>query len=421
MVGGERGRDLGERSQLSLRDRVARRLAHLGAGLLEDLLDSLGGEGAAPGEEIDRREQRIARLDLLDLGICVVFGLDIAPGVAQQAHDPPVEERGLARRAHVVDRLARRTPRIAQIEAVAAEVGDVGPRAEPSLHPAGRSLHRDPDPVVLANVKNRDRKLWWQAHAAVLKPDIATLWLIDASPSEAITIASLATAIGNPNRFARSWAKASPVAFGMWEAIVLVCGGTQRRLLPHTLWRPRRRIVDRRDEGEHRVADRSLPFHLASARHHESAAAIVDEGRVVDPEQLAEDRVRLVAGAPDRVVAGVLVLQLACLEVERAARDHRLEDARRLRRREVGIGAQPRVGGERRARRRRELLRHASGDIALDDLSAGDGHRRGANVTYRRALFPFPRGAEHRRSARAPARPSARLRRCPTKHRGSCS
>ncbi len=76
------------------------------------------------------------------------------------------------------------------------------------------------------------------AKRPALSPDWAVAWLVEASPKEQQTIADRGTPGSIPIRRARPMAKAVPMAFGRCEAMVLVCGGTQPALEPHTLWRP---------------------------------------------------------------------------------------------------------------------------------------------------------------------------------------
>ena len=58
------------------------------------------------------------------------------------------------------------------------------------------------------------------------------------SPKVQTTMASSGNGRDCPSRLARSMAKAVPIALGTCEAIVLVCGGIHRAVLPNTLWRP---------------------------------------------------------------------------------------------------------------------------------------------------------------------------------------
>ena len=67
----------------------------------------------------------------------------------------------------------------------------------------------------------------------------ADAWFADASPKVQHTMESSGRSWGTcPRRRARPSANAIPTAFGRWEAMVLVCGGTHSRRLPQTLWRP---------------------------------------------------------------------------------------------------------------------------------------------------------------------------------------
>ena len=69
-------------------------------------------------------------------------------------------------------------------------------------------------------------------------PASAVAWLMVASPNVQQTTASGGGSGSMPTRRARASAKAAPTALGRWEAIVLVCGGTQSARLPQTLCRP---------------------------------------------------------------------------------------------------------------------------------------------------------------------------------------
>src|SRR4029078_13082276 len=75
-------------------------------------------------------------------------------------------------------------------------------------------------------------------YRAALIPLSAVAWLADASPNEQHTMESSLKSDSAPRRRATRRAKAKPAAWGRCEAIVLVCGGTQRARLPHTLCRP---------------------------------------------------------------------------------------------------------------------------------------------------------------------------------------
>ena len=71
-------------------------------------------------------------------------------------------------------------------------------------------------------------------------PASAEAWFRVPSPKVQTTMASSGNGRDgtSPSRLARSMAKAVPMALGTCEAIVLVCGGIHRAVLPNTLWRP---------------------------------------------------------------------------------------------------------------------------------------------------------------------------------------
>ena len=66
----------------------------------------------------------------------------------------------------------------------------------------------------------------------------AVAWLAEASPKVQQTTVPAGCSWSMPSRRARRSANAVPTAFGRCDAIVLVCGGTQRSRLPQTLCRP---------------------------------------------------------------------------------------------------------------------------------------------------------------------------------------
>ena len=101
------------------------------------------------------------------------------------------------------------------------------------------------------------------------------------------------------------------------------------------------------DDSEQCVEGRGAARQLPGPGHHESARAVVEEGRVGDPQLGAEDRVVLVAGTADGVEAAVGLLQPPSGHVQLAAGDLVLEQLDRP------------SGGQGRARAQRRVRLHA--------------------------------------------------------------
>ena len=131
--------------------------------------------------------------------------------------------------------------------------------------------------------------------------------------------------------------------------MVEVCGGTHSGRLPHTLWRPWA-IGSSLDATTPSSASKAgvLPGSWRARAIIKPARAVVQEGRVVDPQLRADHRVVLVARAADGVEAAVRLLQLARGHVDLAADDLVLEQLDRLARGQRAAGTQRIVGLEGR-------------------------------------------------------------------------
>ena len=141
-------------------------------------------------------------------------------------------------------------------------------------------------------------------------------------------------------------------------------------------------VFGRGHDAKQRIEDGGLSGQLASARHHEAAGSVMEQGRVVDPQLCAKDRVVLVTGRADGVEAAVGLLQVASGDVDDAAGDLVLPHLDGLARREPGSGSQWSVGSQQRCRwsgRFEELV-----EGALDDGDAVGGHRAVAIIAAAR-------------------------------------
>jgi hypothetical protein len=113
----------------------------------------------------------------------------------------------------------------------------------------------------------------------------------------------------------------------------------------------RGRIVAGGHQAQQRVEDGRLASGAPRARHHQRAGAVVQEAGIVRAQERADDRVVLVAGAGDRVVAPAVALELARHHVQGAAGDLVLEQRQGLARAQGRARAQRLVGRERTRRR----------------------------------------------------------------------
>jgi hypothetical protein len=169
-----------------------------------------------------------------------------------------VEEDRHAAGAGLGDGVLGGVPDLVEL-AAGADVEQVRQVADRRLDPALGVATEMPMPLSSqTNTSGSGLPTRW-AQRAALMPASAAAWLSEASPNEHIATASSGTSVGMPRRRLRPIANAAPTAFGRWEPIVEVCGGTHSGREPQTLWRPP-------DTGSSRdaVSD-SSPSHSGSA------------------------------------------------------------------------------------------------------------------------------------------------------------
>jgi YtoQ family protein len=131
------------------------------------------------------------------------------------------------------------------------------------------------------------------------------------------------------------------------------------------------RLLDAGAEAEQRVEQRRGGGVPSRARHHESAASVVQKTRIGQLELRPDDRVVLVAGAGNGVVADTLRLEAAGRDVELPA-EHLVFEQRG-----GGRGGERATRVERltgRQRGRLDGLGQVAVEIGLDDFDASGGH-----------------------------------------------
>ena len=99
------------------------------ARLAHEVPEHLGVRGSRLQQSASVSQERVARLDGLDLGERAVGLLGVAAGVAPETHGAKVEERGPPGLTHVLDGLADRAPDLVDL-AVRQEVRQVRLRSE---------------------------------------------------------------------------------------------------------------------------------------------------------------------------------------------------------------------------------------------------------------------------------------------------
>ena len=160
-----------------------------------------------------------------------------------------------------------------------------------------------------------------------------------------------------------------------------------------------------------RAVESGLALPSAGAAHlrgtpraggHQSARAVVQEARVVEAQERAQEPVGLVARARDRVEAGPVALELARHHVQDTAGVLILEQLDRPLGRQARVAAESSV--ERKRQRCRLGRREEAVEVGLDD---GDPVRAGVDLHRARAVYMRERMGS-RLSARRDDRPWGR-------------
>ena len=155
------------------------------------------------------------------------------------------------------------------------------------------------------------------------------------------------------------------------------------------------RVFRTRSLGEDRVVDRIRVRFPPEPVHHESAGAVVKEGRVRVPKEVRNDGVALVSRASDRVERRAGRPHLACDEVQ-VSRDHlRLEEIEHLPPRHLE-GRVDRLVEVPRPMVRPGPILHGLDEVLVDDSCAVEAETHGVRT---RSLHHRPGGRQRVRGS----------------------
>ncbi len=272
-----------------LQPRPARRLLghreHAVARLAHEVPEHLRVGGARLQQPSCVSQERVARLDRLDLGKRAVGLLGVAAGVAPQTHGSEVEERRPPGLTHVLDGACRRRPRSRRSHRPPGSSARCGCVAERVRDPALGSRHADAGLVVLADQQQGHR----QAQACRVAGGV------DGRERRRVVRARVAERAGHDRVAGEAVRHAEALrarqAEGEAHRLRQVAGDgarlrrhPQRPAAPHLVTALADRILAGGDHPEQRVEDRRASRQLAGARHHEGTRPIVQECRIVDPQ-----------------------------------------------------------------------------------------------------------------------------------------
>ena len=373
---------------------VARRqrAGHLGAAGQAAVRHGLVGERPDPGahrfvpadylprtEQAGRHdqargpEQRVAGVVRRDLGLAPVRDLRVAAGVAEEAHQLQVQERGRAAGPHIGGCFRGGVKAGHRVASRRAEVAESRPPGVRLGDPAAWSPDADPQAVVLADQQQRHRQ------ALIGRPAGG----VDSAGRRGVARRRVPEA-GHRDGV-RGPRGRDPQLGGPPDRERDPDGSRQVRrdrgrlrddgqvVVPEDLVTAARdRLVAGGDQAEQDVPQRLGAGYLRGAGQVEAARAVVEQRGVIGPQDRPDRRVGLVPRGTDRVEAAALGAQVPCGQVEMPAAGLGVEQGDGLFAGQPGPGRDGRGAVRRPGRRADGQAAHGRQEPHIQLLFRGD-------------------------------------------------